>query len=125
MNKLTGAIASFQSDGPLSKVEVGVSEEVSLKAIVAENPTAASYLQKGNELQILFKETEVVICKEGCHNISIENTNAPLLSELSVETTEGKINVINGSDALKLPHLSENMSVFACIRMNDLMLFKP
>ena len=72
MNKLTGKINLIESSPLMSMVDIDVEGDV-FSSIVLETPASAPYLQKGNTVTLLFKETEVSIGKNLSGMISLRN----------------------------------------------------
>ena len=60
MNRLKGKIESINSHDELLLIELNV-QQTKMKAIIIGKPNDYSYLEIGNEIAILFKETEVTI----------------------------------------------------------------
>src|SRR5665647_1430963 len=94
MNTLKGEIISIKVNGNLSLVTINVSDII-FKTIVIETPGTASYLKTGNKINVIFKETEVVIGKGLEHFVSLQNRltgniigieNGALLSKLTIDT---------------------------------------
>jgi len=72
VNKLTGTIILIESSPHMSMVDVEVEGDI-FSSIVLETPSTASYLRKGNNISLLFKETEVSIGKNLTGMISLRN----------------------------------------------------
>lgn len=72
MNRLKGIIASVETAGDISLVEVRV-QEVLFSSLVIDTPDTATYLQEGQELYVVFKETEVAIGKGLSGELSLRN----------------------------------------------------
>lgn len=72
MNKLIGKIILIESSQHMSLVDIDVQGDV-FSSIVLETPASASYLKQGNEIALLFKETEVSIGKNLSGLISLRN----------------------------------------------------
>jgi len=72
VNKLTGKIILIESSPHMSMVDIDVEGDV-FSSIVLETPASAPYLQKGNTVTLLFKETEVSIGKNLSGMISLRN----------------------------------------------------
>ncbi len=72
MNKLTGKITHIDSDEAISLVDVEVDKEI-FSCVLLETPASASYLRIGEEVSLLFKETEVAIGKNLAGQISLRN----------------------------------------------------
>ena len=63
MNRLKGKIELINSHDELLLIELNV-QETKMKAIIIGKPNDYSYLEIGNEIAILFKETEVTISSD-------------------------------------------------------------
>ena len=72
MNRLKGKIERINSHDELLLIELNV-QQTKMKAIIIGKPNDYSYLEIGNEIAILFKETEVTISSYKNLNISIQN----------------------------------------------------
>jgi molybdate transport system regulatory protein len=72
MNSLQGRIESMQTENHLSLVNVKVDAHF-FSAIVIDTPVTANYLEPGRQVNLLFKETEVVIAKSFMGGISMQN----------------------------------------------------
>ncbi|MDP4285282.1 MAG: TOBE domain-containing protein [Bacteroidota bacterium] len=130
MNTLKGEIRSIKVNGNLSLVTINVSDIV-FKTIVIETPGTASYLKTGNNINVIFKETEVVIGKGLEHFVSLQNKlsgnilqieNGKLLSKLTIETPVGNIVAIITLDAVLQMQLQEGETITAMIKTNEIML---
>lgn len=130
MNKLQAVVDYFQVEGSLSMVKVSV-RDVFLSAIVIETPETAPYLKKGKKVEVLFKETEVVLAKELPVNISLENylfckvmkiEKGELLCRVYLSFQEREITSLITSSSLLSINLSEGDEVVAMVKVNELML---
>lgn len=131
MNRLSGNISNIEVSGNLSLVSVALNGDITLKTIVIETPDTASYLSKGNKIDVLFKETEVILGSDQKHAISIQNQlqgtvlmidKAELLTKVVVRTEVGEItSILSTEDAVQLG-LENQMSVIAMIKLNEIML---
>ena len=72
MNKLIGKIVLIESSQHMSMVDIDVDGDV-FSSIVLETPASAAYLKQGNDVVLLFKETEVSIGKNLVGLISLRN----------------------------------------------------
>lgn len=72
MNKLKGQIIAIDHNSHISLVDVAVGNDV-FSATLLETPDTADYLQVGNEVMLLFKETEVSLAKNLTGLISLRN----------------------------------------------------
>ncbi|HEY8661558.1 MAG TPA: TOBE domain-containing protein [Hanamia sp.] len=130
MNTLKGEIISIKVNGNLSLVTINVSDII-FKTIVIENPDTASYLKTGNKINVIFKETEVVIGKGLEHFVSLQNRltgniieieNGALLSKLTIDTPVGNIVAIITLDAVVQLKLQVGEIITAMIKTNEIML---
>jgi molybdopterin-binding protein len=130
MNKLSGKIVSIKNNEHISVVEVDVNGDI-FKAIIIETPTSVSFLKIGAPINILFKETEVIIAKNFSGLISIQNKvdckisgiqSGKFLSKVELSFKEAKINSIISSEAVERLNLRINEMVFALIKTNEIMI---
>ncbi|MFD2562733.1 TOBE domain-containing protein [Aquimarina rubra] len=131
MNVFSGHISYIQVNESLSMVSVRMNEFIELKTIVVETPETASYLSKGNSVNVLFKETEVIIGNEDTLSISIQNKikatikeikKGVLLSRLTLKSAIGDIVAIIATEAVEELMLVEDQEVIAMIKVNEIML---
>ncbi len=130
MNRLKGNIEDIKIEGSLSLVSLNCGGTI-LKSIVIETPTSAPYLKIGNTVQLIFKETEVVITKDTELNISMQNKlkgkittieNSKLLSEITFTSVKEELSAIITSDAVFQLQLSVGDEITALIKTNEIML---
>ena len=130
MNSLKGNIKSIRSHENLSIVKIDVGE-YSFTTVVIETSDTADYLKLGNEIRVLFKETEVLICLKPCPDISLQNRidcevrkiiKGKLLSQISMQSSIGNIKSIITTNAVEQLKLKENDQVIAMIKTNEIML---
>ena len=72
MNKLLGKITNIESSEHISIVDIDVEGDL-FSSVIIETPETADYLKIGNEVFMLFKETEVSIGKALSGNLSLRN----------------------------------------------------
>lgn len=131
MNSLQGHITDIEVSGSLSIVTVRVNSENSMKAIVIETPETAPYLFHGNEVNVLFKETEVVIGLE--HNLAVSMQNridgtiiriekGDLISKIRLDTSAGIIASVISTAAIGQLNLREGLFVTAMVKLTEIML---
>ncbi|MFQ5965899.1 MAG: molybdopterin-binding protein [Candidatus Scalinduaceae bacterium] len=72
MNKLKGKIMNIESSEHISIVDIDVEGDL-FSSIIIETPETADYLRIGEEVFMLFKETEVSIGKALSGNLSLRN----------------------------------------------------
>ncbi len=130
MNVLTGQIETITIKGSLSLVRVVVAH-IPLTAIVIDTPESAPYLEPGNEINVIFKETEVIIGKGKEHQISLQNRipgtvqaieAGELLSRVVVNTPAGEIVSVITANAVAQLTLTVGSEVTAMIKTNEIMV---
>ncbi|WP_108868032.1 TOBE domain-containing protein [Aquimarina aquimarini] len=130
MNVLKGKITAIKTNDSISIVTIQVAS-IFFNTILIETPDTAPYLQKGNSIKIIFKETEVIIGKGTTHLTSIQNQisgeiinieKGMLLSKLIIDTTVGKITAIITSDATDQLQLKIGEKITSMIKTTEIML---
>ncbi|MFI8379474.1 molybdopterin-binding protein [Leeuwenhoekiella sp. NPDC079379] len=131
MNKLHGHIHALEVSSNLTIVEVAVTFELFLKAIVIDTPQTADYLQKGHKVSLVFKETEVIIGIGEQSNVSLQNQlpatilgieKGKLLSKIKLNTTAGALTSIISTAAVMKLNLAVSSEVVAMVKLNEVML---
>jgi len=130
MNSLLGNITEITTDGSLSLVKLKVQNTV-LTSIVIDTPETADYLKIGNEIKILFKETEVILAKEITGKISLQNKidcrvhsfeKGNLLCKVILAFGNYKIVSVITRNAFDQLEIQENDSITAMIKTNEISL---
>jgi molybdopterin-binding protein len=130
MNNLKGKITSIKSHENLSIVKIGIGE-YSFTTVVIETAETVDYLKIDNEINVLFKETEVLICLKPCPKISLQNRidckiheilKGKLLSQINMKSSIGEIKSIITSNAVDQLKLKVDDEVIAMIKTNEIML---
>ncbi len=131
MNILHGIINEVVTSDHLSLVRVDIDTSL-LSAIVIDTPESCDYLKKGHAVQVIFKETEVVIGKGADHkNISLRNKltgtigsieKGDLLSKISIITNVGPVVSIITTASVEQLRLSKGDVVTGMIKTNEVML---
>ncbi len=131
MNNIKGQIHEIKISGSLSLVSIRINENILLNSIVIETPESAPYLIKGNSINVIFKETEVVISKDKKPAISLQNRivgtiknieQGELISRVILATEVGEIVAIISTNAVNLLDLKKQTEVLAMIKLNEIML---
>jgi len=131
MNRLQGHIEHLEISGDLTLVTVLLSGDISIKAIVIDTPGSAPYLEKKKKVDVLFKETEVVIGDHTDHKISVQNRmlgaletmeKGNLLSCLTIRTKAGTIRSTISTAAVLALKLKPGMNIMAMVKLNEVML---
>ena len=130
MNTLRGKISSIQTKGNISLVKVQVGDS-QLTSVIIETPQSATYLFEGNELNVLFKETEVVIGKGKEIPISLQNKLTckvekvevgALLGKVILKHPKGIIRSVITANAIRQLDIKVGDEVTALIKTNEVML---
>ena len=129
MNILPGTIREIQTHGNLTLARIAVSD-ITFSSIVIETPATATYLKPGTEVQVMFKETEVIIAKSS-QEISLQNripvriteiTKGQLLSQLLLQFHDYQICSVITSNAVNQLQLKHGSEVIAMVKTNEVML---
>ncbi|WP_111706617.1 TOBE domain-containing protein [Lutibacter citreus] len=130
MNVLKGNIHKLTVSNNLTLVSTKVNN-IEIFAIVIDTVNSAPYLQEGNAIDVLFKETEVIIGIGETNELSIRNqfigkiesiNSNELLSKLVIKTSVGYINSIITTHSLKRLNLEIGTLVTAMVKTNEIML---
>lgn len=130
MNKLNGVISSIASAGGISHVHLNV-HAITLSSVIIDTPETAPYLKQGQEVSILFKETEVIIGKGKEIPVSLQNRipctirtieRGQILSRISLQYDQYSLISIITTKAVDQMALKENDKVVAMIKTNEVML---
>jgi molybdate transport system regulatory protein len=130
MNRFAGHIAVWKTEGHLTLIDVTCGE-ITFKAVVLESPETLPEIADGNEVDVIFKETEVIIGLDPMSPISLRNRilcviddidHGSLLCNLRMKCSEGSINSIITSHAVKQLQLEIGKKVWAMIKTNEVML---
>lgn len=132
MNSLKGEIEHIEISGNLSLVGIKVGE-CHFKSIVIETPETVDYLRVGGAVDVLFKETEVIIAIGDNLQISLRNKmtstitsieKGKLLAKLVLQTNAGEVISIITSNAVDNLNLKEGSEVMAMVKTNEILLAK-
>ena len=130
MNKLSGKIDSIHASGNLSIAEVLVNLDI-MKAVLIETPESARFLKKGETINVIFKETEVLIAKNFSGKISLQNRlncrivsieKGELLSKVILDYKGNKLISIITQFAVNDMELKPGDEVEALIKTNEVIL---
>ena len=131
MNSLNGHISHIEQSEQIALVSVKLDEGTLIKAIIIETAQTASYLKIDHPINVLFKETEVVIGTKDVRGVSLQNriaskiasiTFGSLICNLTLQTNHGIIEAIISRNAVNQLSLKKDMEVFAMIKLNETML---
>ncbi len=130
MNTVKAKIVSTETSGELSLVKL-ISEGLKFTSIVIDSPETVDYLKPGNDVKIIFKESEVILANSSDCSISLQNKmpgeivkveSDKLLSKLVIKTPVGDITSIITSNAVKQLQLYKGKYIVAMVKTNEIML---
>ncbi|QDH80295.1 tobe domain protein [Echinicola soli] len=131
MNRLTGHIKDITSSEQMSIVTILLKGQIEMQSLIIDTSSSAPYLKEGTQIQVLFKETEVIIGTSGHAGMSIEN-NIPgeileikrgkLLSRLSISTSCGNLVALISTQSATSLELTLNMPIQAMVKSNEVIL---
>ena len=130
MNRLKGKIELINSHDELLLIELNI-QETKMKAIIIGKSHDYSYLEIGNEIAILFKETEVTISSDKTLNISIQNKlictidsikKGQLLSQVNLNFNGVTLSSIITTTSVENLNLKPQDTVTALIKTNEIIL---
>ena len=131
MNNFEGFIKTVHVNGNLSIVDIEVTSDILMKAIIIDTPETASYLKSNAKVSILFKETEVIIGLGDQSGISLQNKipavitcveSGNLLCKLDLKSDAGVFTAIISAAAAAALNLKVEDEVTAMIKLNEVML---
>jgi molybdate transport system regulatory protein len=130
MNKLQGRISAIESNDHVSLVDVNVNGDT-FTATLLETPDDAPYLQVGNMVDVLFKETEVSLAKNLSGMISLRNRmqttvtqvrSGVILSEVVLDYRGHSISSIITTRSVKRLQIIPGDQIEALIKANEMTL---
>lgn len=102
MNKLKGKIMNIESSEHISIVDIEVEGDL-FSSVIIETPETADYLRFGEEVFMLFKETEVSIGKALSGNLSLRNRLKSKIKTIEKGTVLTKITLdYKGKDIISV-----------------------
>ena len=132
MNKLYGKIVFIESSGDMSIVDADVRGDT-FSTIVLETPQSAPYLKIGEEVTLLFKETEVSIGKNLSGMMSLRNrissrikklTSGGILTQVVLDYKGQEIVSIISSRSARGLNLKSGDDVEWLVKTNEISLLK-
>ena len=132
MNKLPGKISKVQQSGAILLVDVDVDGH-GFSALLIESATHPEWLQAGNTIDLVFKETEVTLAKNLSGIISMRNRmkctvqrieRGELLSKISLKFQEYLVTSAITTRAVDSLQLAIGDEVEALVKANEVSLMK-
>jgi molybdopterin-binding protein len=130
LNNISGQISHIQAEGSFRLLEIE-SLSNTFKVIIIDNGN--DEYQKGDELRLLFKETEVAIATKKLPEISLQNQlegiiesieSDQILSRLIIQTIHGPIASVITTSSVRRLQLALGHQVVAMVKTNEIMLSK-
>jgi len=132
MNKLTGTISQIQQSGAILLVDVDIDGH-GFSAMLIESATQPEWLQTGNSIELVFKETEVSLAKNLSGMISMRNRMkctilhielGELLSKVSLQFQKYVITSAITTRSVNSLDLKIGDKVEALVKANEVSLMK-
>lgn len=132
MNKLRGRISAIEFNDHVSLVDVDVNGD-SFTATLLETPEDAPYLQVGNTVEVLFKETEVSLAKNLTGMISLRNRvkttvkqvrSGVILSEVVLDYRGQSISSIITTRSIRRLEIKPGDEIEALVKANEMTLME-
>ncbi len=132
MNILSGHISSLTDEGKLTIAKVRVRDS-EFTSIVINEGNNEDYLAIDHPINVMFKETEVIIGVGENLQISLRNQlpgviskidKSDLLCKLTIETSAGEVKSMITRNALESLRLKVGKEVVAMIKTNEILLLK-
>lgn len=132
MNKLSGKISKIQQSGAILLVDVDVNGH-SFSAMLIETATRPEWLQEGNSIDLVFKETEVSLAKNLSGIISMRNRmkcmvqhidRGELLSKISLQFQKYTITSAITTRSVDSLDLKVGDEVEALVKANEVSLMR-
>jgi molybdopterin-binding protein len=132
MNKLTGVITQIQQSGAILLVDVDIDGH-GFSALLIESATHPQWLQKGNIVDLIFKETEVSLAKSLEGKISMRNRmkcivqnvdRGELLSKVTLQFNNHTITSAITTRAVDSLQISKGDEMEALIKANEISLMR-
>lgn len=132
MNKLPGTILKIQQSGAILLVDAEVEGHL-FSAMLIESTSQPEWLKTGNEIELVFKETEVSLAKNLSGLISTRNrmkctvqyiVRGELLSKVELKFQKFKITSAITTRSVILLDLKIEDEVEALVKANEVSLMK-
>ncbi len=132
MNKIQGIISKIQQSGAIILVDVDVDGQ-NFSAMLIESATRPEWLETGNNIELIFKETEVSLAKNLSGIISMRNRmkctvkhveRGELLSKISLQFQKYTITSAITTRSVDSLDLKVGDEVEALVKANEVSLMK-
>jgi len=132
MNKFSGTISQIQQSGAILLVDIDVDGH-GFSALLIESGAQPEWLQTGNTIELIFKETEVSLAKNLSGLISTRNRmgctvqqieRGDLLSKVVLQFQQHTITSAITTRSVDLLALKNGDKVEALVKANEISLMK-
>jgi len=129
MNAFQGTITSITGRGAISLVKV-LLKDTQVSALFINNSDQVQF-SEGEQVRVIFKETEVILAKGDVSAISLQNKfsgkvkaieSSDVLSKVKIDSTIGTIQSIITSNAVKQLNIKLGDEVHAMVKTNEILL---
>ena len=129
MNSFPGTITSLAGSDTIRLVKVLV-KDTPVSALFINHPSETPF-QEGEQVRVIFKETEVIMAKGDVSNISLQNKfsgkvtsieSSKVLSKLEIDSAIGTIHSIITCNAVKQLDIKVGDTVHAMVKTNEILL---
>lgn len=127
MNTLEAKILYYRTSGQIIICELESFGSIAT-AVLLDSPADMDYLKEGNTVNMLFKETEVIIAVGGIGSLSLNNRfcgkitsieRGDIFTSIMIDFGTGIESVITTKSALRLG-LETGMTVTALVKANEI-----
>lgn len=127
MNRYKAKVKSIKSEGSLSLIQLDING-IPITSIILDDSENQKNLEGKSELDVIFKETEVVIATSSVEGISMRNQIpgtvlkvelSSLLARLTLQTDIGELVSIITAGSVKRLGIKEGLKVTALIKTNE------
>ncbi|WP_031428878.1 TOBE domain-containing protein [Flavimarina sp. Hel_I_48] len=131
MNTVRAKIVQLECSASITLVTLETEANILLQLLVIDTPQTASYLQKGNTVRAIFKETEVILALPTSKDIAIPNAIHAKISKLEqdtfltrvyLESAMGGLTALVHSETFRNLKIGLGDEVLALVKMNEIML---
>lgn len=130
-NMITGYIKEFSTAEYNTKVELSISEDTSLFAIIPTATFIDMHLQEGDKVFALVQESSIMLSTAQLHGISARNMIKSTISALKTDavSTEVKLSIGKNTltsaisnESLESLHLEIGQEIYAIIKATDIII---
>ena len=132
MNTLTGKIIKIQSNEGISLIDINIGED-EFSSLIIDSEATKKYIKVGNNINMLFKETEISL--KNYHDKLIKRNNkfiakvksidkGKILSDIELEYKNQQLRVITLTRYLNELNLQVNKKAVMLLRPQEILLSK-